>query len=134
MAKKKRSDELIKAIKYADLLLYQFSGGNLGTKPEIVIKNEVATAGEKRGLLDSLIKLADMKRKDSADDESESAFDIIKKNTQKKDKANGGGKSWGSSGNTRSVATESTQSSADEPASQPSSESGEFTDETDSDT
>jgi hypothetical protein len=126
MAKKKRSDELIKATKFADLLLYQFSGGNLGTKPEIAIKNEVATAGEKRGLLDSLIKLADMKRKDSVDDEGESAFDIIRKNTQKKDKSDGGGKSWGR-GNTGTAATEPAESSADEP--EPAD--GELTDSAD---
>lgn len=92
---KKKSKELINATKLADLLLYEITGGNLGTKPEKEIKNNVATFGEKRGFLDSMIKLADMKRKDSEGDEEDSAFDIIRKNTQKKEKPNGGGKSWG---------------------------------------
>ncbi len=127
MAKKKNSEELTKAKKFADLLLYEISGGNLGTKPEIAIKNGVATFGEKRGFLDSLIKLADMKRKDSVDDEGDSAFDIIRKNTQKKDKVNDGGKSWGTRDTGTSAAAEPTQSSVDDPEPEP----GEFTDEPD---
>jgi len=129
MAKRKKSDELIKATKFSDLLLYEITGGNMGTKPVTPIKNSVATFGEKRGFLDSLIKLADMKRKDSVDDEGDSAFDIIRKNTQKKDKVNDGGKSWG----TRDTGTSATAGPAESGADDPEPEPGEFTDEPDQD-
>lgn len=81
MVRKRRSKKpqtLIDAKKYYKLLLYEASAGNLGTKPEYDTKNETMTFSEKRGLLDSIIKISQLEVKSSENDEVESGFDLIR--------------------------------------------------------
>lgn len=88
--RKSKNDGLVKAKRYADLLLFQISSGNMGQSPEKEIKNEIATFGEKRGLLDSLIKIAILETKDVGD-EDESGFELIRRKIDGSSKDKGGG-------------------------------------------
>ena len=78
---KHRNDTLDKARKYSDFLLYQATGGTIGKPPksspnDFTSQGEM-TMGEKRGLLDSLIKIAAMEGK--FEEPPDSAFDLIKR-------------------------------------------------------
>lgn len=74
---RKRKDDLEIAKKFRDLLLWEITGGNMGKRPENPVKKEVATFGEKRGFLDSMIKIAALERKEG-DEGEESGFDLIR--------------------------------------------------------
>lgn len=90
MAKKRNS--LSTAKQYSKLLLYQATGGKMGNKPE---KDDgTMTFAEKRGLLDSLVKIALLEQKDADDGPEESGMDLIRKQMAK-DKENDSGKSRG---------------------------------------
>lgn len=83
MAKGRRNtkDALKKAKWYSDILLFEATGGSMGTPPIDDAKSgKGMTFAEKRGLLDSLIKIAGLDHKVNPDDE-ESVFDTIRKNT-----------------------------------------------------
>lgn len=101
MAKRPKKKALNTAERYAELLLYIVSGGNLGTKPEKEIVNSTATFGEMRGLLDSLIKIATLEKESEADDEGPSGLDILRKNIAKEKKRDSG-EAW-DSGDTESA-------------------------------
>lgn len=76
----RRKSTLAKARKYSDFLLYQATGGSMGK--EFVAKEgfeDKTDFGDKRGLLDSLIKIAQLESKDKADEEPESQFDRIQR-------------------------------------------------------
>lgn len=90
MSKKRSALSLSKAKRYADFLLYEITGGNLGVKPENLITNSTATFAEKRGLLDSLVKIASLEQKDTDDGPEVSGMDLIRKQMAK-DKENGSG-------------------------------------------
>lgn len=79
MAKKRKSQVINDAKKYYKLLLYEASGGALGSKPEGEGKKSDATFAEKRGLLDSLIKIAQLEAKGNEGFEDESGFEKIRK-------------------------------------------------------
>lgn len=91
--RKKKSQTLTDAKKFYKLLLFEASGGNLGTKPELTVKNEGMTFAEKRGFLDSLIKISELERKAAESDEGESFFDKLK------GKSNAGGTDWSGGNN-----------------------------------
>lgn len=97
MAKRKKST-LPDAQKFAQLLLYQATGGSMGKAPENQSQENIATFGEKKALLDTLLRVVEMERKDLVENEELSAFDIIKKEMR-----HGGGTgrsrrdSWGES-------------------------------------
>jgi len=82
MPKKPRNtkDALKKAKFYSDILLFEATGGSMG-KPlaEDAKPPEGMTFAEKRGLLDSLIRIAGLDHKVNPEDE-ESVFDTIKRN------------------------------------------------------
>lgn len=99
MAKKRGSGGLITAQQFARLLLYGFSGGNMGTKPEQPMPSSV-TAGESRGFLDSLIRIAELERKSAEETEGESGLDLIKRNL--KDASREGSRRGDNGGNTES--------------------------------
>lgn len=80
MAKKRKPQTLSDAKKYYKQLLYEASGGNLGSRPEAEIKNTSMTFAEKRGLLDSIIKIAQMEAKSAGDEEEPSGLELIKRN------------------------------------------------------
>lgn len=81
MARKRNALSLSKAKRFADLLLYEASGGTIGLKPEKL--TDTMTFGEKRGLLDSLIKIASLEQKDGDGEPSESGLEMIKKQMAK---------------------------------------------------
>lgn len=85
MSRKRNSASIFKAKKFADLLLYEASGGTIGTKS--VGNAEAMTFGERRGLLDSLIKIASLEQKDAEDGPEVSGLELIKKQMAK-DKEN----------------------------------------------
>lgn len=82
--RKKNSKSVINIQKYSELLLYEASGGRLGTPPkelppDTVKKPESMTFGEKRSFLDSLVKIAELERKSATEEEEESFFDKMQK-------------------------------------------------------
>lgn len=83
MARKRREPEsLINAKKYSEFLLWEATGGALGTEPALVNTNENITFAEKRGLLDSILKIATIDRKEQDDDPGESLFDTMRRKNQ----------------------------------------------------
>lgn len=94
MAKRRsRKDSLTSARKYAEILLYEASGGSMGKAPDSLKTTEM-TFGEKRGLLDSLIKIATLEHKVTPESD-ESGFDIIKKGLSNASAENGSGRNLG---------------------------------------
>lgn len=88
MAKRrKKGPSIVK--QFSDLLLYEITGGNMGTAPKTEIKSEVATFGEKRAFLDTLIKIAVLEKKDD-DDDQEGGFETILKQSRKNGRAKSG--------------------------------------------
>ena len=79
MAKQPKSPALQDAKKFYKLLLYEASGGNLGTKPEHEIVNQTADFGEKKALLAEIIKLAMLEQKSLEDQPEVSGLDLIRK-------------------------------------------------------
>lgn len=77
--KKRKSQVLTDAKKFYKILLYNASGGNLGTEPEKKVTDNSITFAEKRGFLDSLIKIAQLEAKSNEGFEEESGFDKIRK-------------------------------------------------------
>lgn len=110
MAKRGRKQALTTAEKYANYLLYEITGGNMGVKPEVTVKNSSATFGEKRGLLDSLIKIAALERESESEDDQPSGLDALRKEIEKRKKHDVSGASW-NTGNTGRA-----KSGSDEPA------------------
>lgn len=96
---KRRPIALDKAKRYSDFLLYQATGGTMGAAPVAMLEGKDAeglTFGEKRSLLDSLIKIATLESKQE-DEGVESGFDMIKRGLNANAKSNharnlGGGK------------------------------------------
>lgn len=78
MSKQRKSQALIDAKKFYKLLLYEASGGNLGTKPEKEVKNQTADFAEKKGLLAEIIKLAVLEQKAIEDQPEVSGLDMIR--------------------------------------------------------
>lgn len=78
MSRQKKSQALADAKKFYKLLLYEATGGNLGTKPEVEIKNQMADFGEKKGLLAEIIKLAQIEQKSIEDQPEVSGLDMIR--------------------------------------------------------
>ena len=70
MSKKRqgKTDSLVMAKSFRDLLLYEISGGNMGKKPEHDIKSET-TFSEKSAFLDKMIKIAALEHKGKDDEE-----------------------------------------------------------------
>lgn len=87
MARKRRDPEsLLDAKKYYRFLLWEATGGTLGTSPEAKNSiNENITFAEKRGLLDSIIKIAAGDKKDQEDEGEDGFFDVMKKRKAKED-------------------------------------------------
>lgn len=79
MARQKKSQAMADAKKFYKLLLYEATGGNLGTKPEVEIKNNTADFSEKKGLLSEIIKLATLEQKSIEDEEPVSGLDLLRK-------------------------------------------------------
>lgn len=79
MARQRKSQAMTDAKKFYRLLLWEASGGNLGTKPEIEVKNQTADFGEKKGLLSEIIKLATLEQKAIEDEPEVSGLDMIRK-------------------------------------------------------
>lgn len=75
------------------------------------------TFGEKRGLLDSLIKIAVLERESEGDEEQPSGLDAIRKEIAKRKKQDAGGKTWGAgiSGGSESGGNEFADDSTSEP-------------------
>lgn len=91
MAKKHRNtkDALKKAKQYSDILLYEATGGTMGKPLSIdAAPREGMTFAEKRGLLDSLVKIAILDHKVNPEEE-ESVFDTIKRNRDNGDETGG---------------------------------------------
>lgn len=61
--RKSKHDSLVKAKKYADILLYQATNGTMGKKLENEPSEQTMTFAEKKGLLDTLIKIAAIDQK-----------------------------------------------------------------------
>lgn len=80
MAKKRKPQTLNDARRLYRLLLWNASNGNLGTEPEKTLSNEGITFAEKRGLLDSIIKIAQMEAKSAGNEEEPSGLELIKRN------------------------------------------------------
>jgi len=79
MSRQRKSQALNDAKKFYRLLLWEASGGNLGTKPELEIKSQVADFGEKKGLLAEIIKLATLEQKAIEDQPEMSGLDLLRK-------------------------------------------------------
>ena len=92
MSKKRqgKTDSLVMAKSFRDLLLYEISGGNMGKKPEHDIKSET-TFSEKSAFLDKMIKIAALEHKGKDDEEEASGFDLIREqiNAGRKNKRGG---------------------------------------------
>lgn len=74
---------------------------------ESVKTSTAMTFGEKRGLLDSLVKIATMQNKDAEareGDEESGLEKIMRQNAKNKGELNGSGKSWGGGNNGRAIA------------------------------
>lgn len=89
-APRNTKDALKKAKWYSDILLFEATGGTMG-KPlhDDAKPREGMTFAEKRGLLDSLIKIAGLDFKVNPEEE-ESVFDTIKRNKEDASKASRG--------------------------------------------
>jgi hypothetical protein len=112
-----RRDTLGKARLYSDLLLYQATGGAIGKAPKGDIKEpEGITFGEKRGLLDSLIKIATMESK--VEEPPESPFELMRRNTNgsktTNNERNYGGESSGEDGNDESADSDDSETNPGE--------------------
>lgn len=93
MSKRSKNPTLSKARKYSDYLLHMATGGSMGKEFEKKEGFEDKTDfADKRGLLDSLIKIATLESKEKAEDEPESTFDRIRSNAH-------GGQTDGHKGN-----------------------------------
>ena len=106
--KRKRTAGALKdAQKFYQFLLYEATSGSLGQAPNVSDKPQSMTFGEKRGLLDSIIKVAALQRQVAGDVEEESPFEAIRKqiNASRED-----GDRGDSSGSTESVADASDDS------------------------
>ncbi len=80
MAKKKSKNSLDKAKEFADILLFKATGGAMGIPCEAA--NNINFI-EARALLDSIIKIHALELKNMENDEDEeSAFDIIKRESK----------------------------------------------------
>lgn len=79
MAKRPKNKTLTDAQKYYQLLLYEASGGLLGTEPTKELKQTNTTFAEKRGLLDTIVKIAQFEDKSNEDEEQPSGLDILRK-------------------------------------------------------
>lgn len=79
MAKRPKNKTLTDSQKYYQLLLYEASGGVLGAKPVEEQKPTNMTFAEKRGLLDSIIKVAQLEDKANEGEEGPSGLDLIRK-------------------------------------------------------
>lgn len=76
---KKKKSSLDTARRYSELLLYQASGGSMGKAPaKMSTGEESMTFGEKKGLLDSLIKIALLENK-IEEPEDDSGFANIRR-------------------------------------------------------
>jgi hypothetical protein len=80
--RQRKSQALIDAKKFYKLLLYEASGGNLGTKPEKEVKNQTADFAEKKGLLAEIIKLAVLEQKAIEDQPEVSGLDMLRRGLQ----------------------------------------------------
>lgn len=94
MARKRKDNYLEKAKEFADTLLHQATGGSMGKASAPAPEENKLSFAEKRGLLESLIKIHALEQKSAADnpEEGESAFDIIQrevKNASKKNSSTG---------------------------------------------
>lgn len=81
MSKKRRNtkDALKKSKLYSDILLFEATGGTMGTPLADGAKvSSEMTFAEKRGLLDSMIKIAGLDHKVNPEDD-DSVFDTIRK-------------------------------------------------------
>lgn len=94
MAKRRSKDTLVLARKYSELLLYESTGGTMGKPPSEVPNGNTLTFGEKRGLLDSLIKIATLEQRFQPETE-ESGFDLIRKGFGHDSTKNGSGRDLG---------------------------------------
>jgi len=115
MAKRAKNKTLTDAQKYYQLLLYEASGGVLGAEPAKEQKLTNMTFAEKRGLLDSIIKVSQLEDKANEDEEQPSGMDIIRKqlNGNRADKRRRD--SWGGEGNAdAATSSEGNNDSADE--------------------
>lgn len=99
MARQPKSPALQDAKKFYKLLLYEASGGNLGTKPEHEIVNQTADFGEKKALLAEIIKLAMLEQKSLEDQPEVSGLDLIRRGLANGNRASG---SRGNNGGTGS--------------------------------
>lgn len=109
MARKKKHEGLLTAKAYADILLYQATGGMIGTKIDKDSKD--MTFGEKRGLLDSLIKIAALEKEDEGEEEL-SGFDQIRRQMEKRKKQDARGETW-DTGNTKSSSNNGEEANGD---------------------
>lgn len=114
MANKRVSGGLRTAQQLAKLLLYEVSNGNMGTKPEVIAENQTMTFGEKRGFLDSLIRIAELERRSAEGNEEESGFEAIRRNIDAS-----------RTSNNRGDGRRSAEGAADEPADAADSEASE---------
>lgn len=97
--KRNKKDTLTLAKNYAEFLLYQATGGSMGKEPKTVDGEkaaETATFAEKRGLLDSLIKISSLERKDT-DGEDESIFEALRSKASDSAKSGSKRNPWGTS-------------------------------------
>ena len=109
MAKRRVSDKSLRnAEKLSELLLYEASGGNLGTKPAETGVSQTTTFGEKRAFLDSLVKIAALKSKEAPEIEK-SGLELLAERLN-------GNPSDGNKGNNRRTSADSI---VDEPESTP---------------
>ena len=80
MRKRNRKPQTLSdAKKLYKYLLWHASGGNMGTEPEIKQENDSFTFAEKRGLLDSIIKIAQLEAKTSEGEEEVSGLELIQR-------------------------------------------------------
>lgn len=80
MAKKKSKNYLDKAKELADVLLYQTTGGVMGTAPGDAVKDKPTSFTEMKGLLDMMLRIHALELKGpDEDDNAPSAFEIIQK-------------------------------------------------------
>lgn len=112
MAKRAKNKTLNDAQKYYQLLLYEASGGILGVEPDKKQKQTNATFAEKRGLLDTIIKVAQLEDKSNEDVEQPSGMDIIRRQLNG-DRANRSRRDYGGA----------TESGSDDASDAPSAES-----------
>lgn len=98
MARKKNS-ALEKAKKYSDFLLYTATGGTMG-KPFVRKENipDEMDFADKRSLLESLLKIAQLEAKDKSEDDGEGEFDRIRREMNASAAAHDEGNDSGKSG------------------------------------